>query len=94
MTTIRTLVQHRRIEVPAPDDLPDGTEVVVEVIPASKKMGLDESEWDDSPEGVAAWLAWLDMLEPISFAEPDAFDEEFRRFNVEVVCQQMGEQES
>ncbi len=89
MTSIRTIVHDRKIEVPAPDDVPDGTEVVVEVSPAREKIGLDDSEWDNSPEGIALWLAWLNTLEPISFAEPDAFDEEFRRFNVEAVRRQM-----
>ena len=33
MNAIKTTVQNRRIEVPAPDDLPDGTNVMVDVTP-------------------------------------------------------------
>ena len=35
MNAIKTTVQNRRIEVPAPDDLPDGTNVMVDVTPLS-----------------------------------------------------------
>lgn len=91
MTSIRSIVHNRKIDVPAPDDLPDGTEVVVEVTPATEKIGLNESEWDDSPEGIAAWIEWLDTIEPITFATPHSFDEEFRRFNIEAVRKQMEE---
>ena len=71
MTSIRTTVHDRRIEVPAPDDLPDGTDVVVAVVRASEKIGLDESEWDDSPEGIAQWLAWLDTLQPLILSDQE-----------------------
>jgi hypothetical protein len=71
MTTIRTTVHDRRIEVPAPDDLPDGTDVVVDVVSASEKLGLDESAWDDSPEGIAQWLAWLDTLQPLILSDQE-----------------------
>jgi hypothetical protein len=79
MTSIRTTVHDRRIEVPAPDDLPDGTDVVVEVVPASEKIGLDESEWDDSPEGIAEWLAWLDTLEPLILSDQELAEIEAER---------------
>lgn len=89
MTTIRAVVLGRRIDVPAPEGLPDGTEVLVELSPLGTKIGLDESEWSDSPEALADWAAWLDTIETIPFPEADAFDEEFRRFNVDAVRQQM-----
>lgn len=53
------------------------------------KIGLDESEWRDDPEAIAEWERWLTTIEPIDFAEPDAFDQEFVRFNVEAVRRQM-----
>ena len=31
MTTVRTVIHDRRIEVPAPDDLADGTEVILTI---------------------------------------------------------------
>jgi hypothetical protein len=92
MTRIRSIVRDRRVEIPAPDDLPDGAEVLVEVISLPDKIGIDESEWRDDAEALADWAAWLDTIEPIDFAEPDPFDEQFRRFNVEAVRRQMFEE--
>jgi hypothetical protein len=89
MTIIRAVVRGSRIEVPAPEGFPDGTAVRVELSPLAGKVGLDESEWSDGPEALADWAAWLDTIEPISFPEADAFDEEFRRFNIEAVRRQM-----
>jgi hypothetical protein len=31
VTTVRTVIHDRRIEVPAPEDLPDGTEVILTI---------------------------------------------------------------
>jgi hypothetical protein len=95
MNTIKAIVQNRRIEVTVSDDLPDGTEVVIDVMPVSaEKIGIDESEWRDDPEALADWEAWLSTIEPIERtsqeeAAHDRFDEEFRRFNVEAVRKQM-----
>ncbi len=71
MTIIRTVVHHRRIEVPAPDDMADGTEVVVELTPATEPIGIDESEWDDSPDGIEAWIQRYNALEPLIFTEAE-----------------------
>ena len=89
MTGIRTIIHDRRIDVPAPDDLPDGTEVEVRLVSIREKIGLDESQWGDDPEALADWTAWLETIEPIPFSEPDAFDELFRRHNVEALRKQM-----
>ena len=46
MTTVRTVIHDRRIEVPAPDDLPDGTEVILsigtDVVDDDGPMSLEE----------------------------------------------------
>ena len=97
MKTIKAIVKHRRIELTAPDDLPDGTEVLVDVTPVSPgKIGLDESERRDDPEALADWDAWIKTIEPIELTpEEEAasarFEEEFRRFNIEAVRKQMAE---
>lgn len=57
MTTFNVVVQNRRIEIEAPEDVPDGTEVRVEVTASSSRMGIPESEWRDGSEAVAAWSA-------------------------------------
>lgn len=89
MTSIRTVIHDRRIEIPAPDDLPDGTEVEIDLVPVGEKVGLDESQWRDDPEALADWAAWLETIEPIPFNPPDAFDERFRLANIEAVRKQI-----
>jgi hypothetical protein len=89
MTSIRTVIRDRRIDFPAPSDLPDGTEVRVDLSIITGKIGLDESEWRDDPEAIKDWAAWLETIEPIAFVKDGAFEEEFRRFNIEAVRKQM-----
>jgi hypothetical protein len=97
MSTIKTTVRNRRIELEAPDDVPDGSEVLVELTAvAPQRIGIDESEWRDDPAALADWEAWIKAIEPIEMtAEEQAahvrFDEEFRRFNIEAVRKQMAE---
>lgn len=92
MNTIEATVQNRRIDVPAPANLPDGTKVAVDVIPLPKeKIGIDESEWRDDAEALADWDVWLQSIEPIQWRAADQFDAEFRRVNIEAVRKQMAE---
>ena len=82
--------------VPAePVDWPEGSELLVEPLPAEEKIGLDESAWEDSPEAIADWTAWLPTIEPLEYTEQELielerFRGEYRRFNVEAVRKQMG----
>ena len=70
MRVTRTTVRNGRIELDAPDELPDGTEVLVDVTPVPvEKIGLTDSEWRDDPAALADWSAWLNTIEPIRFAE-------------------------
>jgi hypothetical protein len=95
MTTIKTTVRNRRIELNAPDEMPDGTEVLVDVTPvAPGKVGIAENEWRDGPDALADWDTWFRTIHPVELTpeEQDAndrFEEEFRRFNVEAVRKQM-----
>jgi hypothetical protein len=92
MTSIKTVVRDRRIELAAPDDLPDGTEVLVDLTPmCAAKIGLSEAEWRDDAAALDDWAAWLDTIEPVRFAADDGFADEFRRFNLEAVRRQMAE---
>ena len=45
---------------------------VKELEEKSEKIGISENEWDDSPEGIATWLAWMDSLEPFLTPEEEA----------------------
>lgn len=87
--SIRTIIHDRRIVVPAPDELPDGTEVQIELTPVLERIGIVESEWRDDQQSIEDWSKWLKTIEPIEFAAPDEFDEKFRRTNIEAVRRQM-----
>jgi len=97
MSTIKTTIKNRRIELKAPDELPDGTEVLVDVTPVSPEtVGIDESEWRDDPDALADWDAWLRTIESVELTPEeetanDRFEKEFHRFNVEAVRKQMEE---
>lgn len=54
MKTIETTVKNRRIEFAAPDEIPDGTKIVVDVTPLSAEADDKERReliaWYSSPE--------------------------------------------
>ena len=81
--------------VPAePVDWPEGSELLVEPVPASEKIGMDESEWKDDPQSIADWIAWVDTIQPLVLteeerAEMERYRAEHRRFNIEAVRKQM-----
>ena len=85
MTTIRATVHDRRIEIPAPKELPDGTEVVLELSAVVSKIGLTESEWRDDEQAINDWTAWIQTIKPVQFDNQSAFEDEFRCFNIEAV---------
>ena len=66
MTTVKAVVRNGRIEVAAPLDLPDGTELTIP-IPGPTTLGLKEEDWSDAPEDVEAWINWYNSLEPLEF---------------------------
>ena len=97
MDAIRAIVKGGRVELQAPPDWVDGTEVLIEptAIPA-ETIGIDESEWRDDPASLADWEAWIRTIEPLELTPEEAarmaeFDEQMRRYNVEAVRQQMQE---
>lgn len=67
MDAIRATVRNGKLETPEPVDLPDGTELVF--VPADRSQTHDEIDgvWDDSPEGIEAWIAQLHSLRPLIF---------------------------
>jgi hypothetical protein len=78
VTTVRTVIHDRRIEVPAPDDLPDGTEVILSI-------GTDVVDDDGPmpPDEIARVLAAMGRMQPLEIpddvaAELDAWE---RRLN-------------
>ncbi|MEZ0267628.1 MAG: hypothetical protein ACAI43_23090 [Phycisphaerae bacterium] len=72
MNAIKATVRNGRIEADEPVNLPDGTELLV--VPADQAERVDADEepgWDNSPEGIAAWLKWYDSLEPLVLTPED-----------------------
>ena len=69
MTTVRTVIHDRRIEVPAPEDLPDGTEVILTI-------GTDVADDNGpmSPEEIARVLAAMEQLQPLEVPDDVAAD--------------------
>jgi hypothetical protein len=60
-----------------PPTWPEGTRV--EVAPQAQ-VGMREEDWDDSPEGIEAWLRWYASLEPLELTpEEEARLAEWRR---------------
>jgi hypothetical protein len=67
-SVIKAKIQNRRIDVPAPNDLPDGTEVVLTIgtsVPDDELMAPDE---------IACVLAAMQQLEPLEIPADTAVD--------------------
>jgi len=98
MTAVKAVVKGGRLELQAPSDWPDGTEVLIEPTPKpAGKIGLDESEWRDDPAALADWDAWIKSIEPLEYTPEEAvtiaeFEERMRQHNVEAVRRQMREE--
>jgi hypothetical protein len=69
VTTVRTVIHHRRIEVPAPEELPDGTEVILSI-------GTDAADGDGpmSPAEIARVLAAMGRMQPPEIPDDVAAD--------------------
>jgi hypothetical protein len=97
MDAIRATVKSRRLELDAPPDWPDGTEVLIEPATAAREaIGIEESQWRDDSESLADWDAWIKTIEPPEFASPEAnrmahFDQLMRVHNLEAVRRAMQE---
>jgi hypothetical protein len=83
VTTVRTVIHDRRIEVPAPEDLADGTEVVLTI-------GTDVVDDDGpmSPEEIARVLAAMERLHPLEIpddvaADLDAWEKTLNQYSID-----------
>jgi hypothetical protein len=98
MTAIRATVRSGRLELDAPPDWPEGTEVLIEPMNSrSEKIGIDESEWSDGPANLADWDAWIQTIEPLEFTPEESeraaeFDKRMRLYNLDAVRRQMQEE--
>jgi hypothetical protein len=72
----RGVIQHGRVEVAEPINLPDGTEVSLAISePVATEIDRDEP-WDHTAEGVADWLRWYDALQPLVMTAREEADAE------------------
>lgn len=58
MTTIKTTVRNRRIDVPAPGNIPDGTEVVLTIAESDDNTTLPPEEIDRVLAAMQKLEAW------------------------------------
>lgn len=94
MNAIKATWTNGQIVPAEPVDWPEGSELLVEPVPSSEKIGMDESEWRDDPESIAAWIAEVEKIEPMIWAEGEReeyerYRKECREFNIEAVRKQM-----
>jgi hypothetical protein len=71
MTTVKAIIRNGRIEVDAPIDLPDGTELTISLPDAAQILRTREQDQADPPEAVEAWIRWYDSLEPLEFTSQE-----------------------
>jgi hypothetical protein len=75
VTTVRTVIHDRQIEVPAPDDLPDSTEVILSI---GTDVDVDVDVADDdgpmSPAEIARVLAAMGRMRPMEIPDDVAAD--------------------
>jgi hypothetical protein len=76
-------MHNRRIEVPAPEDLADGTEVILTI-------GTDVADDDGpmSPEEIARVLAAMERLQPVEIpddvaADLDAWERKLNQYGID-----------
>jgi hypothetical protein len=66
MTTIKATVRNRRIEVPAPSDIPDGAEVTLTI--------AESDEGPLTPDEIASLLAAMQALDRVEIPAEVAAD--------------------
>jgi hypothetical protein len=94
LDAIRATVKSGRLELDAPPEWPDGTQVLIEPATTSAVIGIDESQWRDDPDSLADWDAWIKTIEPLECtfekrARIDESDQQMRFYNVDAVGRQM-----
>lgn len=64
MSVVKTAVENGKIELVAPKEWPEGTEVVIEPVSTVESFGLRDEDGPTTPEGIAQHLALMDQAEP------------------------------
>jgi len=95
MNAIKATWTNGQILPTEPVNWPDGSQLLVEPLVTRMELnGTNESEWGDDPESIAKWVAAVEKLQPLIWAEGEReayelYREESRRFNIEAVRGQM-----
>jgi hypothetical protein len=94
MNAIKATWTNGQILPTEPVDWPEGSELIVQPLLKPDKIGLDESEWPDDPESIAAWIAAVEKIEPMIWApgerdEYERYRQESRQYNIQAVRKQM-----
>jgi hypothetical protein len=85
MSAMTGTVKNGLVVLDEPAVLPDGSRVVVQPVGSAEMFGLSESDWKDTPEVIADWIAWYDSLEHIALpAAEERAIEGFRQRQKEV----------
>lgn len=97
MHAIKAIWTNGHIVPVEPVDWPEGSELRVEPVPSNgARIGMTEEEWRDDPESISDWIAAVEKIEPLIWAEGEREEyerhrEEARQFNLEAVRKQMEE---
>lgn len=97
MNAIKATWTQGRIVPAEPVDWPEGSELVVEPVGLHRAdVGLAEDQWRDDPESIAAWIAAVEKMEPLVWADGEEKEHEryrakHRQFNIDAVRAQMAE---
>jgi hypothetical protein len=71
---VRGVVRNGRIEVETPINLPDGTELLITLPENTRPAPAAAPGSDNSPEGIAAWLAWFESLPTLTITPAEEAD--------------------
>ncbi|HQU42767.1 MAG: hypothetical protein B7Z73_04025 [Planctomycetia bacterium 21-64-5] len=95
MNAIKAVWTHGQIVPAEPVDWPEGSELVVEPIAHNgANVGLTDEQWRDDPDSIAAWIAAVEQIEPLIWADGEEEEQEHyranhRQLNIDAVRMQM-----
>ena len=94
MSAIKATWKNGQILPDEPVDWAEGSELLVEPLRQSDRIGLIESEYRDDPESIAKWIGIVEKIEPLvwadgEFEEYERYRQASRAFNIEAVRKQM-----
>jgi hypothetical protein len=71
MSAVNAAYIDGRIVLDTSPDWPNGTRLVVKVVPVVPVRMMTEDEQGDDPESITRWLVWFDSLEPLRLSPED-----------------------